>query len=188
MISNPLCLFDCDLPVDGSTAFVVSHVERVQDAAQPPVYFHGVGTAMRGRPSWDQYHDLTAMAATGAAEHLWQRSGLRPADVDIAQLYDGFSILALLWLEALGFCKQGEGGSFVAGGQRIGQGGELPLNTDGGQLSGGRLHGFGHIYEACVQLRGTAGVRQVGPQPNLAVVANGGGPIAGCLLLGRTAG
>lgn len=184
MISTPLGLLDCDLPVDGSTAMVVSHISRAADTPQPPVYVYGFGTAMRGRPSWDQYHDLTSMAAAGAAEHLWQRSGMRPADVDLAQLYDGFSILALVWLEALGFCAQGEGGPFVEGGTRIGLDGELPVNTSGGQLSAGRLHGFGHLHEACLQLRGTAGARQMPKRPEVAVVSNGGGPIAGCALLG----
>jgi acetyl-CoA acetyltransferase len=108
---------------------------------------------------------------------------LRPADVDVAQLYDGFSFLALSWLEALGFCSPGEGGPFVEGGTRIARDGQLPLNTGGGQLSGGRLHGFGHLHEAVIQLRGEAGERQVEDVPEVAVVAAGGGPLAGCLLL-----
>jgi acetyl-CoA acetyltransferase len=146
-----------------------------------------VGTALRGRASWDQYGNLASMAAEGAAAHLWRRTALRPADVDLAQLYDGFSILALVWLEALGFCAPGEGGAFLGDGSRIALTGELPLNTAGGQLSGGRLHGYGHLHEACLQLRGGAGARQVrrrgGDTPKVAVVSNGGGPIAGCLLL-----
>jgi acetyl-CoA acetyltransferase/uncharacterized OB-fold protein len=105
------------------------------------------------------------------------------ADVDTAQLYDGFSFLTLAWLEALGFCGRGESGPFVAGG-RLELGGALPTNTWGGQLSGGRLHGFGFLAEAIRQLRGTCGARQV-PDCEVAVVANGGGPIAGCMLLTR---
>lgn len=183
MISTPLCLLDCDLPVDGSTALVVSHVDRAADTPTPPVYVEAVGTALRGRPSFDQHADLTSMAAAGAAEHLWRRSELKPADVRLAQLYDGFSILALVWLEALGFCEPGEGGTFIGDGSRIALTGELPVNTAGGQLSGGRLHGYGHLYEACVQLRGTAGARQVPGNPGVAVVSNGGGPVAGCMVL-----
>ncbi|HEX4359527.1 MAG TPA: thiolase family protein [Pseudonocardia sp.] len=187
MISTPLCLLDCDLPVDGSTALVVSPAERAADSPRPPVYVEAVGTALRGRASWDQYGNLASMAAEGAAAHLWRRTALRPADVDLAQLYDGFSILALVWLEALGFCAPGEGGAFLGDGSRIALTGELPLNTAGGQLSGGRLHGYGHLHEACLQLRGGAGARQVrrrgGDTPKVAVVSNGGGPIAGCLLL-----
>jgi acetyl-CoA acetyltransferase len=183
MISTPLGLFDCDVPVDGSTALVVSAREVHADRPQSPVFVEAVGTAQRGRPSWDQYDDLSGIAAQGAACHLWQRSSLRPEDVDFVELYDGFSFLALAWLEALGFCAQGEGGPFVEGGARIALHGPLPVNTHGGQLSAGRLHGFGHLHEACVQLRGEAGDRQVRGTPQVAVVTNGGGPIAGCMVL-----
>jgi len=183
MISTPLCLFDCDIPVDGSTAFVVSRADSAGDGPSSPIYVNAVGTALRGRASWDQYPDLSSMAAGGAASHLWRRSTLKPADVDVVQLYDGFSILALVWLEALGFCERGEGGAFIDGGHAISLDGELPLNTGGGQLSAGRLHGFGHVYEACLQLRGTAGTHQMARRPGVALVANGGGPIAGCMLL-----
>lgn len=183
MISSPLCLLDCDIPVDGSTAFVVSHIDAGKDAPGA-VRFEAVGTALRGRPSWDQYEDLTSMASLGAAEHLWGRTDLRPADIDVVQLYDGFSILALIWLESLGFCKHGEGGSFIQGGQRISLTGELPFNTAGGQLSAGRLHGFGLIHEAVLQLRNQANDRQIGGT-EVALVANGGGPIAGAMILTR---
>jgi len=108
--------------------------------------------------------------------------------VDVAQLYDGFSILTMVWLEELGFCAKGESGAFVEGGSRIARSGSLPLNTSGGQLSGGRLHGFGLLHEACVQLRGEGGDRQVTGDPEVAVVANGGGPIAGSMLLTRGVG
>jgi acetyl-CoA acetyltransferase len=182
MISTPLCLLDCDLPVDGSTAFVLSARSHADHLPHPPVFIEAVGTAMRGRPSWDQYAELSAMAATDAAEHLWERSDLTPADVDAAQLYDGFSILVLVWLEALGFCAPGESGPFAAAGE-LSPGGRLPTNTSGGQLSAGRLHGFGHVHEACVQLRVQAGDRQLQPTPQVIAVSACGGPIAGCLLL-----
>ena len=119
---------------------------------------------MRGRPSLDQFDDLTRMAARDAAAMLWSRTDLKPRDVDIAELYDGFSFLTTVWLEALGFCPKGEGG-FIEGGKCIALDGELPLNTNGGQLSAGRLHGYGFLHEACIQLRGEAGFRQVVPQP-----------------------
>jgi acetyl-CoA acetyltransferase len=137
-----------------------------------------------GRPSWDQWDDFTRVGhATGAA--MWDRSELTPVDVDVAQLYDGFSIEVLWWLEALGFCGVGEGAAFVEGGERIGLGGELPLNTWGGQLSGGRLHAaFGHTAEAVRQLRGEAGDRQV-DGAEVAVVSNVGGYEAGAALLTR---
>ena len=189
MISTPLCLFDCDAPCDGSTALVVSHRDYAGDAPRTVCHVNAVGTALRGRPSWDQYADPTSMAARDAAASMWERTDLRPSDVDVAQLYDGFSILVMVWLEALGFCGRGESGPFVADGSAIGRSGVLPLNTAGGQLSGGRLHGFGLIHEACVQLRGEGGERQVlrqgGRMPEVAAISNGGGPIAGTLLLTR---
>ena len=192
MISTPLCLFDCDAPCDGSTAFVVSHRDYAPDAPNPACHVNAVGTALRGRASWDQFDDPTTMAARDAAASMWERTDLSPSDVDVAQLYDGFSILAMVWLEALGFCGRGESGPFVAGGTAIGREGVLPLNTAGGQLSGGRLHGFGLIHEACVQLRGEGGERQVFRRgdalPEVAAVSNGGGPIAGSLLLTRGPG
>jgi acetyl-CoA acetyltransferase len=192
MISTPLCLFDCDAPSDGSTALVVSHRDYAPDTPHPACHVNAVGTALRGRASWDQFDDPTSMAARDAAASMWERTDLRPTDVDVAQLYDGFSILAMVWLEALGFCGRGESGSFVEDGTAISRQGVLPLNTAGGQLSGGRLHGFGLIHEACVQLRGDGGERQVlrrgDSLPEVAAVSNGGGPIAGTLLLTRGPG
>ncbi len=132
---------------------------------------------------------MTTMAARDAAASMWERTDLTPADVDTAQLYDGFSVLTIVWLEAMGFCGRGESGPFIEGGANIARDGLLPLNTAGGQLSGGRLHGFSLIHEACVQLRGEGGERQVvrpgGRNPEVAAVANGGGPIAGTMLLTR---
>ncbi len=183
MISEPLCLYDCDVPADGSTAVIVSRADAAPGLRRPPVGIEAVGTAIRGRPSWDQWDDLTTMACRDAAAMLWERTDLTPADVDIAELYDGFSFIALAWLEALGFCGHGEGGPFVEGGTRIARDGELPLNTHGGQLSAGRLHGYGFLHEACLQLWGEAGARQVPGGPEVAVAAAGGGPLAGCLLL-----
>ncbi|HEV3353269.1 MAG TPA: thiolase family protein [Acidimicrobiales bacterium] len=185
MISTPLCLYDCDVPVDGSTAVVVSARDRGRDGRRDPVHLEAVGCGLRGPFAWDQIDGLAGMAATGAAEALWQRTDLRPSDVDVAELYDGFSILALAWLEALGFCDVGDGGPFVDGGKAISLDGPLPLNTQGGQLSGGRLHGYGMLHEAVVQLRGDGVARQVRDRPEVAVVSAGGGPLAGCLLLTR---
>ena len=189
MITTPLCLFDCDAPCDGATAVIVSHRDVAGDLDHPAIQINAVGTALRGRPSWDQFDDMTTMAARDAGASMWERTELKPADVDTAQLYDGFSILAVTWIEALGFCGRGESGPFIEGGVNIARDGLLPLNTAGGQLSGGRLHGFGLIHEACVQLRGDGGKRQVvrpaGRAVEVAAVANGGGPIAGSMLLTR---
>jgi acetyl-CoA acetyltransferase len=187
MISWPFGLYDCDVPADGCTAVIVSRADTAPDLRKPPIRVESVGTAIHGRPSWDQWDDLTTMALRDAGAQLWTRTDLRPADVDLAELYDGFSFIALCWLEALGFCGKGEGGPFVEGGGRIARDGEIPLNTQGGQLSAGRLHGYGFLHEACTQLWGEAGDRQVvrpaGRRPEVAVAAAGGGPLAGCLLL-----
>jgi acetyl-CoA acetyltransferase len=189
MISSPLCLYDCDVPADGSTAVIVSRADSAPDLRKPPVRVEAVGTAIHGRPSWDQWDDLTTMALRDAAAQLWTRTDLTPADVDVAELYDGFSFITLCWLEALGFCGKGEGGAFIDGGSNIARDGLLPLNTHGGQLSSGRLHGYGFLHEACVQLWGEGGERQVvrpgDRRPEVAVAGAGGGPLAGCLLLTR---
>ena len=185
MISYPFGLYDCDVPVDGSTAVVVSHAQTAPDLRKAPLRVEAVGSALRGRPSWDQFDDLTTMALRDAGAMLWERTDLRPADVDVAECYDGFSFIALAWLEALGFCGRGEGGAFIEGGERIALGGELPLNTHGGQLSAGCLHGYGFLHEAALQLWGEGGARQVPGDPQVAVAAAGGGPLGGCLLLRR---
>jgi acetyl-CoA acetyltransferase len=183
MISDPFCLYDCDVPVDGSVAVVVSSSDYVHDAPHP-VRIEAIGSAQSPRPSWDQWRQPTDMASRYAARHLWGRTDLRPSDVDCAQLYDGFTFTTLCWLENLGLCGHGEAASFVADGSRIRFDGELPLNTSGGQLSAGRLHAFGLLHEACAQLRGQAGARQVA-DAEVAVTAAGGGPLGGCLLLTR---
>jgi acetyl-CoA acetyltransferase len=190
MISYPFCLYDCDVPCDGGTAVIVSRADAAPDLRKPPLRVEAVGSALRGRPSWDQWDDLTTMALRDAAAMMWSRTDLKPVDVDVAELYDGFSFITMAWLEALGFCGKGESGSFIEGGENIKleatAAGTIPLNTNGGQLSAGRLHGFGFLHEACVQLWGEAGERQVPGPPEVAVVGNGGGPIAGCLLLTRS--
>ena len=187
MISWPFGLYDCDAPCDGATAVVVSRADAAPDLRKRPITVESVGTAIRGRPSWDQWDDLTTMALRDAGAQLWTRTELTPADVDVAELYDGFTFITLAWLEALGFAAKGEGGPFVEGGANIAPDGVLPLNTHGGQLSSGRLHGYGFLHEACTQLWGEGGERQVvrpgGRRPEVAVAAAGGGPLGGCVLL-----
>ncbi|TCJ31868.1 thiolase family protein [Parafrankia sp. BMG5.11] len=180
MISEPLCLFDCDIPADGSIAFVVSHADHRRDVDRP-VFFEALGGGRPMTSSWEFWPDFDVMAATKAAEQLWSRTSLRPADVDVAGLYDGFSIFVLLWLEALGFCGRGEAGPFVEGGTRIARTGDLPLNTSGGQLSEGRYLGFGLAYETFLQLREQAGARQVAGA-EVGLVTGGGGPLAQAFL------
>jgi acetyl-CoA acetyltransferase len=182
MITTPFGLFDCDVPVDGAVAFIVSAVETAGDLRQPPVMVEAVGTKIDERQSWDQGTITHLPNVFGPAAHLWSRTSLTPADVDVAELYDGFTFNTISWLEALGFCGVGEAADFVAGGTRIALDGELPLNTHGGQLSAGRTHGYGFLHEAVVQLRGEAGARQV-PGAQVALVSAGGGVPAGAFLL-----
>jgi acetyl-CoA acetyltransferase len=180
-ISDPLSLLDCDVPVDGSIAVVVSAADRAVDSPNPPVRVEAIGGSP-GEGGWDQRPDYPKMASTDAAAQMWSRTSLTPRDVDVAELYDGFTFLTFAWLEALGLCRDGKAGPFVEGGKRIALDGELPLNTYGGQLSAGRMHGYWVVHEAVLQLRGAAGARQV-PGAEVAVVSAGGGPIAGCMLL-----
>jgi acetyl-CoA acetyltransferase len=182
-VSTPFGLLDCDVPVDGSIAVVVSRDEYAADCPSPAVRVAAIGGAGASAPGWVDRADYPKMASVEAAAELWSRTDLTPKDVDLAELYDGFTFLTFAWLEALGLCGEGEAGPFVAGGTRIALDGELPLNTYGGQLSAGRMHGYWVLHEACLQLRGGAGARQVAKRPEVAVVAAGGGPIAGCILL-----
>ncbi|MBQ1765337.1 MAG: thiolase family protein [Aquincola sp.] len=180
-ISTPLRLFDCDVHCDASTAIVLSHADAARDGPQPPIRIEAIGAALHQPWSWDQI-SLTGMAAFDVGRMMWSRTDLKPSDVGSAQLYDGFSILTMIWLEGLGLCPTGESGRFIEGGTRIARDGVLPLNTNGGQLSGGRTHGLGYVHEACTQLWGRGGERQIRPH-HVAVTAAGGGPLGGSLLL-----
>jgi acetyl-CoA acetyltransferase len=181
MISTPLCLYDCDRYTDASTVLIVSAGSAIDEVACTPIRIAAMSGTVE-RLSWDQA-EWMACYPTGA--DLWKRTDYKPADVDTAQLYDGFSFQALAWLESLGFCGVGEGGQFIEGGKRIALNGELPLNTFGGQIGAGRLHGFGFAHESVVQLRGRGGARQISGDPRVAVCASGGGPLATALLLAR---
>jgi len=185
MITTPFGLFDCDVPCDGAAAVVVSAIDAAQDGPQPPVLVEATGSHVSERISWDQGTLLHEPMVKGPGAHLWTRTDLGPRDVDIACIYDGFSFNALSWIEALGFCKEGEGGDYIEGGQRIRAGGDFVLNPHGGQLSAGRLHGYGFFVEAIQQLRGQAGARQV-DDAKTAVVTTGGGTYGGAMLLKRS--
>lgn len=159
MISEPLCMFDCDIACDGATAFVVSRAEHVAGLDHPGVTVEAVDCAHHDRFTWEGGQDITRISSRWSS--IWEHTDFTTADVDVASLYDGFSVFVLCWLEDFGFCPVGESGAWVSDPQRISLGGQLPVNTGGGQLSGGRLHGFGHLHEACLQIRGQAGQRQV---------------------------
>jgi len=180
-ITTPFCLYDCDRFSDASTVVIVSAGDALDEIKTTPIRIAATAGSVH-RYSWDQ-PDYMASYATGP--DLWSKTDYRPKDVDTVQFYDGFAFFPISWLEALGFCEVGEGHKFIEGGTRIARDGELPLNTGGGQLGAGRLHGFGFAYEAALQLRGDAGERQIPGDPKVAVATSGGGPLAAALLLAR---
>ena len=180
-IAEPFRKLDCDYPIDGAGALVVTTPERARDLRQPPIWVLANATRDGVWEEWEMWPDFTTMPSKQVADAVWAQSGLRPEQVDVAEIYDGFTWLTLCWLEDAGFCAKGEGGPFVASGA-TGLGGRLPLNTHGGNLSEGRSHGVGHLLEAVAQLRGTAGPRQVA-EARIAFAANGGGPLAGAVVL-----
>lgn len=185
LVSTPFGLYDCDVPADASIAVVVSAVEAARDLPHPPVLVEAVGTQMTERVDWDQSTITHEPHVLGPSAHLWSRTSLRPDDVDVALLYDGFSFNCLSWLEGLGFCGIGEAKDFLDGGKNIArEGGVVALNPHGGQLSAGRTHGMGFVHEAVAQLRREAGARQV-PDARVAVVSSGGLTPAGAILLRR---
>lgn len=181
MISTPLRMFDCDVHCDASTAIILSRADAARDGPNAPIRLEAIGSALHQPWSWDQI-SLTEMACFDVGRMLWSRTDLKPKDVGSAQLYDGFSILTMLWLEGLGLCPRGESGAFIEGGARIARDGQLPVNTNGGQLSGGRTHGLGYVHEASAQLWGRGGERQIAPH-QVAIAAAGGGPLGGSVLL-----
>jgi acetyl-CoA acetyltransferase len=184
MITTPFGLYDCDVPCDASIAVIVSDASAAGDLRKPAVRVEAVGTQILERVSWDQGTLTHEPQVLGQSAHLWTRTDLRPDDVDLALVYDGFTFNAISWLEALGFCGIGEAKDWLDGGRRIALDGDLPVNPHGGQLSEGRTHGFGFLYEAVAQLRHEAGERQVAGA-RTAVVTSGGGTPSGVLLLQR---
>ena len=156
-ITSPFGLYDCDVPCDGSIAVIVSAASVADDLPHPAVRIEAVGTQILERVSWDQDTLTHEPQVIGQAAHLWTRTDVRPSEVDLALVYDGFTFNAISWLEGLGFCDFGEAYDWLDGGRRIALDGELPVNPHGGQLSEGRSHGFGFLYEAVTQLRHDAG-------------------------------
>jgi acetyl-CoA acetyltransferase len=172
-VVEPLHLFDCDVPVDGAVAIVLTRGDRANGLAQAPV--HILAHQLAHAPSSGHFidDDVNRSPATWAADGLLDRAGVAKRDIDFFQAYDGFSPLAVQWLETFGFCDRGEGLVYLSQPGQIGIGGELPMNTFGGSLSEGRFHGMGHIMEAVLQLRGGAGQRQV-PGAQVGLVTVGG--------------
>ena len=182
VLADPLRLLDCDYPVSGASAVVITTAEKARDLPKKPVIVDATAHATGPVPDWIQAEDFLFGGTRRCADRLWQRASVTAKDVDVVELYDGFTHITVSWIEALGFCGIGEAGDFLDSGNRIGPGGELPLNTHGGQLAAGRLHGLAHVVEAVSQLRGECGERQV-PNAEVAVVTNGHGPLCGAMVL-----
>ncbi|MFN8558012.1 MAG: hypothetical protein U0531_11960 [Dehalococcoidia bacterium] len=185
MISDPLCLYDCDMPIDGAAAIVLTRADRARDLKQPPAYVTAFGSAgwnWRLRPP-EEYEDNAA----NVGRTLWASTHLTHKDIAGAMLYEGFSPDIYWWLEGLGFCKKGEAYEWIQNG-RIALGGELPVNTFGGSLSEGRLHGIGHWVEGVKQVQGRAddkpgdGARQIPNAEHVMVVTGMTGHGVGVIL------
>ncbi len=183
IISSPFGLYDCDVLCDGAVSVVVSALDSAADTRHP-VAVEAVGMQIAERMEWDQGVLSHEPHVLGPARHLWTRTDVRPDEIDVAELYDGFTFNCLSWIEALGFCEIGEARHFLDGGKAIAREGTLPVNTHGGQLSHGRTHGMGLVHEAVVQMRGEAGPRQVA-NASTAVVTSGGLTPGSVILLRR---
>ncbi len=179
-LCTPLRILDCDYPVDSGSAVIYTTEERARDLDQKPVFVESAAFSGTGYMAFE-IEDMVKNAPFHTGKNLWERTDLKPADVDCAQLYDGFSIITFQWLEGLGFCEPGESGPFIeAGNTRLGS--SLPLNTDGGACNVGRRHGTNFCIESVRQLRGQCGARQV-PDANVVVWANAVGPFGGAVLM-----
>jgi acetyl-CoA acetyltransferase len=171
LIVRPLRLLDCCLISDGGVCIIVSAADRARDLAKPPVLIKGMGQAhttmnLEHERWWYVPHQKQALS------DAYRMAKLGPGEVKVAQLYDNFTISVILWLEHAGFCKEGEGGSFVEGG-RIQLGGALPVNTAGGNLSESYMEGWLHIVEGVRQVRGECGRRQVNDAHTCLVTGRG---------------
>ncbi len=185
MIADPLHLLDCCQESDGAVAIVVTSAERARDLRRPPAVIRAAaqGSGPDQFVMTSYYRDEIGLQEMGlVGRELWRQSGLGPADIDTAVLYDHFTPFVLMQLEELGFCGRGEARDFVADGA-IELGGRLPLNTHGGQLGEAYIHGMNGIAEAVRQVRGTS-VNQVDDARHVLVTAGTGVPTSG-LVLGR---
>ncbi|PCI52059.1 MAG: thiolase [Moraxellaceae bacterium] len=179
MVSTPLHRLDCCLVTDGAGAFVMTSAERAKDLKKKPVYVLGGGTAHDHAMMISQMPDITTTPGVISGRDAFKMAGIKPSDVDVLESYDSFTITVALSLEDLGFCEKGEAGAFVEDG-KIGPGGSLPVNTNGGGLSFCHpgMYGMFLIVEAVRQVRGECDARQV-PNANIAV-AHGMGGVLSC--------
>jgi acetyl-CoA acetyltransferase len=185
-ISAPLRLYDYCLETDGACAVLVTSVERARDCRESPAVVAALAQGgMHGIQGGVVFpalmrESLTTHPSATTARTLWSRAGLGPADVDVAQIYDCFTITVLLQLEDYGFCEKGQGGVFAESGA-LALDGSLPLNTAGGNLSEGYIHGLNHVVEGVRQIRGTS-PSQV-PSVEVCLVTSGIPPATSALVL-----
>ncbi len=176
-IAEPLHLLDCCLVTDGGGAVVITSARRAADAKKPPVWILGHGET-HTHNTIASMPDLTVTGAIQSGRDAFAMAGVTHTDIDVAEIYDSFTITVILSLEALGFCKPGEGGLFVSG-QRTAPGGDFPMNTNGGGLSYCHpgMYGIFLLIEATRQLRGECGPRQV-PGARIALAHGTGGVLS----------
>jgi acetyl-CoA acetyltransferase len=179
-ITEPLRIYDCAYEADGAVAIVITSLERGRDLRQPPIRLVKSANAYGPGSSWDQWANLTQMWSAHAAPRFWSKTGLSPADIDVACIYDCYTYTVMTVLEDFGFYPKGQGGDFFRAG-RATYSGDVVVNPHGGLLSEGYLHGMNHPYEAVLQLRGQAGRRQVAGATT-ALVTGGAGPYGGAVL------
>lgn len=189
MIADPLHLLDCCLVTDGGGAVVITSGERARDTAREPIWVLGTGEAT-SHLSISQMENLTSTPAAVTGPLAFERAGVRPEEVDVAQIYDSFTITVLMTLEDLGFCAKGDGGAFVTT-RNLRPGGDFPMNTWGGGLSATHpgMLGIFLIVEAVRQLRHEfAGTPRQVPEANVALCHGTGGMLASgaTVLLGRS--
>ncbi|MBI3949600.1 MAG: lipid-transfer protein [Acidobacteria bacterium] len=186
MIAEPLCLYDYCLETDGACAWVMTSADRALDLKQRPAYILAAAQGT-GSPTWvmTQYNRptlTTGYESVQTANLLWEMAGVGPQDVDVTQIYDHFTPWVIVALEDFGFCKKGEGGPFASEGN-IELGGKLPINTSGGLLSEGYIHGWNLINEGVRQIRGTSTAQVEGAE--LSLVTSGNGLPTSAILLRR---
>ncbi|MDO8671516.1 MAG: acetyl-CoA acetyltransferase, partial [Dehalococcoidia bacterium] len=154
MIADPFRLYDCCLETDGAAAAVITSAERAKDCKHRPVYIMGVSQGGGFRQVGANKASYETANFEEVAKDLWERAGVGPKDVDVAQIYENFTGMVIMSIENHGFCKRGEGGPFVEGGRIEWPDGDLPINTSGGNLSEAYTHGFELVNEAVRQMRG----------------------------------
>jgi acetyl-CoA acetyltransferase len=181
-IVEPFRLFDCCLETDGAVAIVITSLGRARHLRHKPIIPLAEAEAHTHSNSWSQFPDLTSMYSRYAARRLWNKTDLKPADVDVACMYDCFTYTVLATFEDFGFCDKGDVGKFFAAGKAT-YGGDVVVNPHGGLLSEGYIHGLNHHYEAALQLRGEAANRQV-ESAEISLVTSGAGPSGGAILYG----